>query len=83
VAAKTDDIMQLSFEDALKQLEEIVQQLEGGNVALDKSIELYERGEKLKDRCEKLLNSAEARIEKIRLSADGKPRGVEPMDADK
>lgn len=83
MAAKSDDIAQLAFEDALKQLEDIVQQLEGGAVALDKSIELYERGEKLKAHCEKLLTSAEARIEKIRLSADGKAKGVEPMDADK
>lgn len=83
MAAKSDDIAQLAFEDALKQLEDIVQQLEGGAVPLDKSIELYERGEKLKGHCEKLLGAAEARIEKIRLSADGKAKGVEPMDADK
>ena len=80
MAGKTDDIAPLAFEDALKQLEDIVQQLESGNVPLDKSIELYERGEKLKSHCEKLLSSAEARIEKIKLSANGKPKSVEPMD---
>lgn len=83
MAAKTDDIAPLAFEDALKQLEDIVQQLEGGTVTLDKSIELYERGEKLKLHCEKLLQNAEARIDKIRLSADGKAKGTEPMDGEK
>jgi exodeoxyribonuclease VII small subunit len=49
-------------------------------VALDQSIEIYERGEALKKHCETLLNAAEARIEKIRLDRNGKPAGAEPLD---
>lgn len=70
----------LSFEKALEQLEEIVRQLERGDVALDKSVEIYERGEALKRRCESLLKQAEARIQKITLTADGRPEGVAPLD---
>ncbi|WP_418902893.1 exodeoxyribonuclease VII small subunit [Terripilifer ovatus] len=80
MASTADDLAKLPFEEALKELETIVSQLEGGQVALDKSIELYERGEKLKVHCETLLKSAEARIEKISLAADGKPKGTEPLD---
>ncbi len=80
MASKPDDIASLPFEEALKRLEEIVGKLEGGQVALDESIKLYESGEKLKARCEALLKDAEARIEKIRLGADGKPAGVEKLD---
>jgi exodeoxyribonuclease VII small subunit len=80
LASTPEDLAKLPFEEALKELETIVTQLEGGQVALDKSIELYERGEKLKVHCETLLKSAEARIEKISLGADGKPKGTEPLD---
>lgn len=81
--ATQDDIAKLPFEDALKELEAIVSQLESGQVSLDKSIELYERGEKLKAHCEALLKSAEARIEKISLGNDGKPKGSEPLDVER
>ena len=80
MTSKPDDLAKVPFEDALKELETIVTQLEGGQVALEKSIELYERGEKLKLHCETLLKSAEARIEKISLAADGVPKGAEPLD---
>jgi exodeoxyribonuclease VII small subunit len=70
----------MSFEDALRELESIVDQLEKGSVSLEASIGLYERGEALKTHCEALLKSAEARIEKITLSADGKAKGTEPLD---
>ncbi len=80
--AKTDPA-KLNFEDALKELEDIVSKLEGGQVSLEQSISMYERGEKLKQRCEALLKDAEMRIEKITLSADGKPKGTEPLDVDK
>jgi exodeoxyribonuclease VII small subunit len=73
----------LTFEDALKELEDIVTKLESGQVSLEQSISLYERGEKLKQRCEALLKDAEMRIEKITLSADGAPKGVAPLDVDK
>ena len=57
-----------------------MESLEQGNVELEKSIGYYERGEKLRDHCQKLLGAAEAKVEKIRLNADGKPAGTEPLD---
>ncbi|NHT78864.1 exodeoxyribonuclease VII small subunit [Rhizobiaceae bacterium CRRU44] len=74
------DVASLSFERAVEELESIVSALERGDVALDRSIEFYERGEALKKHCEALLNAAENRIEKIRLDRAGKPQGVEPLD---
>ena len=76
------DIAKMPFEAALVELEEIVDQLEKGAVALDESIRLYERGEALKRRCDELLQNAEMRIEKITLSADGALKGVVPLDDD-
>jgi exodeoxyribonuclease VII small subunit len=74
------DIAEMRFEDALAELEGIVDRLEKGAVALDESIRLYERGEALKKRCDELLKNAEIRIEKITLSADGAIRGVVALD---
>jgi exodeoxyribonuclease VII small subunit len=74
------DIEKMPFETALAELESIVDRLEKGSVALEESIKLYERGETLKARCDALLKDAEMRIEKITLSADGKPKGVTPLD---
>lgn len=74
------DINKLPFEEALAELEEIVKALERGDVALDKSIALYERGAALKAHCDKLLKAAEARVEKITTDASGKPSGTEPLD---
>jgi exodeoxyribonuclease VII small subunit len=70
----------LTFEKALAELEAIVQKLEQGKVDLEESITIYERGEALRRHCESLLSTAEARVEKIRLGADGKPIGTEPLD---
>lgn len=69
-----------SFEKAVTELESIVARLERGDVALDESIAIYERGEALKKHCEKLLSAAENRIEKIRFDRAGNPQGVEPLD---
>ncbi len=74
------NIGEMSFEQALKELEDIVTSLEQGDVALEESIAKYERGEKLREHCQKLLGAAEAKVEKIRLDASGKPAGVEPLD---
>ena len=82
-AAKADahkDIEKLSFEEALAQLEKIVGQLESGEAPLERSIELYERGTALKAHCEARLKAAEAKIEKIKLTREGKPAGTEPLD---
>ncbi len=70
----------LPFEKALEQLEEIVRKLERGDVPLDESVAIYERGEALKRRCEVLHKQAEARIQRITLTADGRPDGVAPLD---
>jgi exodeoxyribonuclease VII small subunit len=77
------DPAKLTFEDAINELEKIVSQLEGGQTSLEESIGLYERGEKLKARCEALLKNAEMRIEKITLGPDGGAKGAEPLDVDR
>lgn len=70
------DIAELSFEDALAQLEGIVRNLEGGDSALDDAIAAYERGAALKRHCESKLRQAQARVEKISLGADGTPQAA-------
>jgi exodeoxyribonuclease VII small subunit len=77
--ANDTPVDQLSFESALKELEEIVARLEQGEVDLEDSIALYERGQALKAHCEKKLKAAEGRLEKVVLGAKG-PEGVEPAD---
>jgi len=74
------NIEKLSFEEALKQLEDIVQRLESGRVELEESIAIYERGAALKAHCETRLKDAEARIEKIVLGPGGTAAGLEPLD---
>jgi exodeoxyribonuclease VII small subunit len=76
------DIKKLSFEKALALLEEIVAKLESGKVDLEESIKIYERGEALRKHCETKLAEAEARIEKITLSANGKPTGTTALDVE-
>ena len=80
--ATNADIAKLSFEDALKELEQIVDKLEKGTVGLEESIAIYARGEALKTHCNDLLRNAEQRIEKISLAADGQPSGTEPLDVE-
>ncbi|APH71199.1 exodeoxyribonuclease VII small subunit [Aquibium oceanicum] len=77
-----EDVRAMSFEQALEALERIVDDLEKGDVPLEKSIAIYERGEALKRHCEQLLKAAEAKVEKIRLSRDGQAVGTEPLDPD-
>ena len=72
---------QMSFEDAMKELEAVVGQLERGDVALDRSIELYERGAALKTRCEKKLQEAEEKVARITLGEGGQPTGTVPFEA--
>jgi len=78
--ARHADIGDLSFERALKELETIVGRLERGDVELEESIAIYERGEALKSHCDKLLKQAEAKVEKLTFGADGTPKGSEPLD---
>lgn len=76
------DIAAMPFETALKELEGIVARLERGDVPLEESIAIHERGEALKQRCEALLKQAESRIEKITLGPDGTPSGTTPLDVE-
>lgn len=74
------DVGEMSFEDAIKELETVVGQLDRGDVALDESIALYERGAALKARCEAKLKEAEEKVAKITLGEGGIPQGTVPLD---
>jgi len=76
--ADAADLGALSFEAALKELEGIVARLEQGQVDLEDSIALYERGQALKTHCESKLKAAESRLEKI-VQSSGK-LSSEPVD---
>jgi exodeoxyribonuclease VII small subunit len=78
--AESEGSTELSFEDALKRLEEIVRTLERGEAPLDQSIELYQEGDRLKRHCEARLKAAQSRIEQIAFGSDGKPAGAKPFD---
>ena len=73
-------VEQMSFEEAMAALEDVVKQLESGEVPLDESIRLYERGGALKAHCAARLKEAEEEVTRITLGADGKPDGAEPVD---
>ena len=72
-------VSEMSFEEAMKELEAVVGQLEHGDVALDASITLYERGAALKKRCEEELARAEEKVAQITMDADGNPTGTRPV----
>ena len=72
-------IDEMTFEAALAELEQVVTRLERGDVPLEDSITLYERGAKLKAHCEARLQAAQMRVEAIRLAEDGTPKGSEPF----
>ncbi len=74
------DFTGMTFEQALARLEKIVHQLEAGEASLEQSIDLYTEGARLRAHCETQLATAQARIEKIQLGADGQPAAV-PFDA--
>lgn len=70
----------MSFEEAMAALEQVVGQLERGDVPLEQSIALYERGAELKKRCEAKLKEAEEKVAAITLDADGTPKGTTPVE---
>jgi exodeoxyribonuclease VII small subunit len=74
------DIAALSFEQALAELEGIVSRLESGQAPLEQSIEMYERGALLKAHCEKKLEVARLRVEKIVVGSGGAPDRAEPAE---
>lgn len=73
---------EMSFEDAMRELETVVGQLERGDVALEDSIKLYERGARLKKRCEEKLREAEEKVAQITLDRDGQPTGLAASEAE-
>ena len=73
-------VEEMSFEEAMAELEAVVGQLERGDVALEASIALYERGAKLKARCEVKLKEAEEKVAAITLDQDGNPTGTTPVE---
>jgi exodeoxyribonuclease VII small subunit len=73
------EVPAMSFEQALAELEKIVQDLERGQLDLEAAIQAYERGTALKEHCQRKLQEAQLRVEKITLGPDGRPR-TEPMD---
>ncbi|TNC72430.1 exodeoxyribonuclease VII small subunit [Rubellimicrobium roseum] len=74
-------VEELTFEEALAELEGVVTRLERGDVALDDSIALYERGAKLRKRCQDKLAEAEEKVSKITVGDGGQPAGTTPFDA--
>jgi exodeoxyribonuclease VII small subunit len=75
------DIASMSFEDALAELEQIVRRLEAGQVRLDEAIQSYERGAQLKQHCEKKLNEAQQRVDRVVIGPDGAV-GTQPIKLD-
>lgn len=74
------EISNMSFEDAMKELETTVGKLEHGEATLEESIKLYERGAALRKHCDEVLRKAEERVEKITLAANGQPTGTVPAE---
>jgi exodeoxyribonuclease VII small subunit len=77
--ANHPDIPTMTFEKALGELEGIVGRLERGDVPLEESITIYERGEALQQHCERLLKQAEAKVERLTLGPGGQPTGSQPF----
>jgi exodeoxyribonuclease VII small subunit len=73
-------VQDMSFEEAMAELERVVGQLESGQVDLEKSIALYERGAALKAHCEARLKAAEEKVALITLDANGQPKGTTPVE---
>jgi len=73
-------VAEMSFEDAMRELEAVVGQLERGDVPLEESIKLYERGDKLKKHCDKKLAEAEEKVAQITADADGNATGLKPAE---
>ncbi|WP_308917659.1 exodeoxyribonuclease VII small subunit [Jannaschia sp. LMIT008] len=73
-----DDVSGMTFEAAMAELEQVVTKLDSGDVPLDESIALYERGAVLRDHCEAKLKAAEERVEEITTDAQGNAKGTRP-----
>lgn len=73
-------VSDMSFEEAMKELEGVVAKLESGDVPLEDSIKFYERGAALKAHCQKKLAEAEEKVAQITLDGDGNPTGTAAVD---
>ena len=73
-------ISEMTFEQAMSELERIVTELERGDVSLEDSISLYEKGAELKKRCETKLKEAEQKVTAITLDEDGSVTGTKPLE---
>lgn len=73
-------VKDMSFEDAMKELEQVVARLESGDAPLEDSIKLYERGAALKEHCQKKLTEAEEKVAQITLDGNGQPTGTQAAD---
>jgi len=73
-------VTEMSFEDAMKELESVVAKLESGDVPLEDSIKLYERGAALKEHCSAKLAEAEEKVAQISLDDSGRPKGTAAID---
>lgn len=74
------EIADMTFEQALAELEQVVAKLERGDVPLDDSIALYERGAALRKHCQDKLAQAEEKVSRITLGEGGQPGGTQPFD---
>ena len=74
-------VTEMSFEEALAELEQIVGKLERGDVSLEDSITIYQRGAQLRERCAQKLQEAQEKVAKITLGPDGQPAGLQAFDA--
>ena len=75
-----DDSTSLTFEEALAELEGIVQKLEAGDVSLDEAINAYSRGIELKNKCQQRLEAARLKVEKIQFSSENLSPTIQPFD---
>lgn len=76
----SEKINELSFEQALEKLENIVSQLESGQIKLEDAVKVYEEGNQLKKICEEKLKNAQMKVEKLLLDKQGEPTSSEPLD---
>ena len=78
----TQEINDMTFEQAMEELETVVRQLESGKIKLDEAVSVYERGVKLKNFCEEKLKSAKSKIDKLVIGKDGSIITKEDFDND-
>ena len=74
------EVKKISFEEALKELESIVQKLESGQVKLEEAVSAYEKGVQMQKICEEKLKEAQMKVEKLVLDKQGEPVSSEPLD---